>query len=64
VPEVATNIRVADRVEARILQFPLPELERLVRSVTEKELNLIVRLGYFLGAGIGLLLVLIRRFIG
>ena len=61
---MAANVRVADRVEARILAFPLPELERLVRSVTEKELNLIVRLGYFLGAGIGLLLVLIRRFIG
>ena len=64
VPEVAANVRVADRVEARILQFPIPELERLVRSITEKELNLIVRLGYFLGAGIGLLLVVIRRFTG
>jgi uncharacterized membrane protein YheB (UPF0754 family) len=41
-----------------------PELERLVRSITEKELNLIVRLGYFLGAGIGLILVLIRHVIG
>lgn len=64
VPEVAANVRVADRVEERILQFPIPELERLVRSVTEKELNLIVRLGYFLGAGIGVILVVIRRFIG
>lgn len=64
VPEVAANVRVADRVEAKILEFPIPDLERLVRSVTEKELNLIVRLGYFLGAGIGLLLVLVRRFIG
>jgi len=27
----------------------------LIRSVTEKELQLIVRLGYVLGAGIGLL---------
>jgi uncharacterized membrane protein YheB (UPF0754 family) len=64
VPEVAANVRVSDRVEAKILEFPIPDLERLVRSVTEKELNLIVRLGYFLGAGIGLLLVVIRRFTG
>jgi uncharacterized membrane protein YheB (UPF0754 family) len=64
VPEVAANVRVADRVESKILEFPIPELERLVRSITEKELNLIVRLGYFLGAGIGLLLVVIRRFTG
>ncbi|MBT8477445.1 MAG: DUF445 family protein [Gemmatimonadetes bacterium] len=64
VPEVAANVRVSDRVESKILEFPIPELERLVRSITEKELNLIVRLGYFLGAGIGLLLVVIRRFTG
>jgi uncharacterized membrane protein YheB (UPF0754 family) len=64
VPEVAANVRVSDRVEAKILEFPIAELERLVRSVTQKELNLIVRLGYFLGAGIGLLLVVIRRFTG
>ncbi len=64
VPEVAANIRISDRVETKILEFPIPELERLVRSITEKELNLIVRLGYFLGAGIGLVLVLIRHLIG
>ena len=64
VPEVAANVRVADRVESKILEFPISELERLVRSITEKELNLIVRLGYFLGAGIGFLLVVIRRFTG
>jgi uncharacterized membrane protein YheB (UPF0754 family) len=64
VPQVAANVRVSDRVEAKILEFPIPELERLVRSITEKELNLIVRLGYFLGAGIGFLLVLVRRFTG
>lgn len=64
VPQVAANVRVADRVEQKILEFPIPELERLVRSITEKELNLIVRLGYFLGAGIGVLLVIVRRFTG
>jgi uncharacterized membrane protein YheB (UPF0754 family) len=42
----------------------LNELEHLIRSVTQRELNLIVRLGYVLGAGIGLVLVLIRHLLG
>lgn len=64
VPEVATKIRVAERVEEKIVLFPLDELERLIRSVTDRELNLIVRLGYVLGAGIGAALVLVRHLIG
>jgi hypothetical protein len=64
IPEVAANVRVAERVEEKIVAFPLQELERLIRSVTQKELNLIVRLGYLLGAGIGLLLVLVRHLLG
>ncbi|MFQ5890007.1 MAG: DUF445 family protein [Gemmatimonadota bacterium] len=64
VPEVAANIRVSERVEEKIREFPLTELERLVRSVTERELNLIVRLGYLLGAIIGTALVGIRALLG
>ena len=64
IPEVAANVRVAERVEEKIVTFPLNELERLIRSVTQRELNLIVRLGYVLGAGIGLVLVFIRHLLG
>jgi len=64
VPEVAAKVRVADRVEEKIVEFPLEELERIIRSVTDRELDLIVRLGYILGAGIGLTLVLVGRLIG
>lgn len=64
IPEVAANVRVAERVEEKIVKFPLNELERLIRSVTQRELNLIVRLGYVLGAGIGLVLVFIRHLLG
>lgn len=53
VPEVAAKVRVAERVEEKIVQFPLEELERLIRSVTDRELDLIVRLGYVLGAFVG-----------
>jgi len=64
IPEVAAQVRVAERVEEKIVSFPLNELERLIRSVTQRELNLIVRLGYVLGAGIGIILVLVRHLVG
>lgn len=57
VPSVVGRVPISERVEEKILQFPLPQLEGLVRSVTERELNLIVRLGYLLGAVIGAVLV-------
>lgn len=57
IPEVAARVRVADRVEEKIRDYPLEDLEALVRSVTEHELDLIVRLGYVLGAVIGTILV-------
>ena len=64
IPEVAAQVRVAERVEEKIVSFPLDELERLIRSVTQRELNLIVRLGYVLGAGIGVILVVVRHVLG
>jgi uncharacterized membrane protein YheB (UPF0754 family) len=64
IPEVAANVRVAERVEEKIVAFPLAELEKLIRNVTQRELNLIVRLGYLLGAGIGFLLVVVRHLLG
>lgn len=57
VPEIAERVRVADRVEEKIRDYPLSDLETLIRSVTERELDLIVRLGYLLGAVIGTVLV-------
>ena len=53
VPEIASRVRVAERVEEKIRDYPLAQLEKLVRSVTEQELKLIVRLGYVLGGVIG-----------
>ena len=64
VPEIAARVKVADRVESKILEFPLSELEKLVRSVTQKELDVIVRLGYVLGAAIGSALVLVQALLG
>ena len=64
IPEVAARVRVAERVEDKIIEFPLDEVERLIREVSGRELNLIVRLGYVLGAIIGVALVLVRHVIG
>jgi uncharacterized membrane protein YheB (UPF0754 family) len=61
VPRVIEQLNVAKRVETKVLEFPTPKLEELVRRVTERELRIIVRLGYLLGAIIGVLLVAVDR---
>jgi len=64
IPEVAANVRIAERVEQKVAEFPIPDLEKLVRKVTQRELDLIVRLGYLLGAVIGGALVALRALTG
>lgn len=53
IPPIAQQVRIADRVEQKILDFPTAKVEKLVKDVTERELKLIVKLGYVLGAMIG-----------
>jgi uncharacterized membrane protein YheB (UPF0754 family) len=53
VPPIVQRLDVAARVEKRILEFPTAQLETIIRNVTERELQLIVQLGYALGAVIG-----------
>lgn len=53
VPTVVHQLDIQRRVETKIMEFPTPQLEALVRGVTERELQLIIRLGYVLGAMIG-----------
>jgi uncharacterized membrane-anchored protein YjiN (DUF445 family) len=55
VPPVAQRLDIAKRVEQKILEFPTAQLEALVKGVTERELKLIVKLGYVLGAFIGMI---------
>jgi uncharacterized membrane-anchored protein YjiN (DUF445 family) len=57
IPELVRAMDVVHRVEAKVMAYPTAELEALVRRVTERELRLIVRLGYVLGAMIGVILV-------
>ncbi|MGD8320146.1 MAG: DUF445 family protein [Gemmatimonadota bacterium] len=64
VPDVVRRIDVARRVEEKVLEFPTPRMEQLVRKVTDRELRLIVRLGYVLGAFVGTILVLVDALLG
>lgn len=62
VPDVVERLDVARRVEQKVLEFPTPRMEELVKRVTDRELKLIVRLGYVLGALVGILQVALQRF--
>jgi uncharacterized membrane protein YheB (UPF0754 family) len=64
VPSVVERIDVARRVEEKVLHFPTPKMEELVRKVTDRELRMIVRLGYLLGAIIGIALVVVDAALG
>jgi len=61
VPAVAQKLDVAKRVEQKILEFPTAQVEQIIRGVTERELVMIVRLGWVLGGIIGVLSVLSSR---
>lgn len=60
VPTVVQQIDVARRVEEKVLAFPTAKMEDLVRRVTDRELKLIISLGYVLGAFIGVALVVMN----
>ena len=60
VPMILRQVDISTRVERKILEFPMAKVEELVRSVTERELHLIVYLGYVLGAVIGGALVTVQ----
>lgn len=60
VPDVVHRINVAGRVEEKVLNYPTPKMEDLVKRVTDRELKLIVRFGYVLGAFVGSVLVAMR----
>jgi uncharacterized membrane protein YheB (UPF0754 family) len=54
VPAVAARLQVPEMVEQRILGFPTPVMEDIIKRVIERELHLIVQLGWLLGAMVGL----------
>jgi len=61
VPQVVQKLNVPDMVEQKVLGFSTERMEEIVRTVTQRELELIVRLGYVLGAIVGGIAVLINQ---
>lgn len=55
VPAVLGRLDIPDMVEQKINGFPLPVMEDIIRRVIERELKLIVQLGWVLGAFVGLM---------
>lgn len=55
IPMVAGRLNIPEMVEQKIIGFPLPLLEDIIRRVIDKELKLIVQLGWLLGAVVGLM---------
>ena len=53
IPRVVEQIRVPEMVEQKVLGFSTQRMEEIVRNVTQRELDLIVRLGYVLGGLVG-----------
>jgi uncharacterized membrane protein YheB (UPF0754 family) len=60
VPALVSELPIAEMVEHRIRAYPIDELERLIWTVTKRELRLIIYLGGFLGAVVGSLMVIFQ----
>jgi uncharacterized membrane-anchored protein YjiN (DUF445 family) len=52
-PAVIDKLSVPEMVEQKVLGFSTRRMEEIVRTVTQRELDLIVRLGFVLGAIVG-----------
>ena len=53
VPAVVSQLSVQEMVEQKVLGLPIERVEEIIKGVTERELKLIVQLGYVLGALVG-----------
>jgi len=54
VPTLIERLSVQEMVEQKVLGFSTQRMEEIVRNVTQRELDLIVNLGYWLGGIVGL----------
>jgi uncharacterized membrane protein YheB (UPF0754 family) len=60
-PRLVEQLDIPAMVERKVLGFSTARIEEIIRNVTERELRLIVRLGYVLGAVIGLVTFAVGR---
>lgn len=64
VPGVVAQLSVRDMVEAKVRGFSVQRMEEIIRTVTQRELDLIVKLGYVLGGFVGAVAFSINVLIG
>jgi hypothetical protein len=55
VPLVVAQLSVREMVEEKVRGFSVQRMEEIIRGVTQRELDLIVNLGYWLGGVVGLI---------
>ena len=60
-PKLVEQLDIPAIVERKVLGFSTARIEEIIRGVTQRELNLIVNLGYLLGAVIGTITFLAGR---
>jgi len=53
IPQVVARVDVQSMVEEKVLGFSLQRIEEIVRATSQRELDVIIRLGYVLGALVG-----------
>ncbi|MGH7630945.1 MAG: DUF445 family protein [Gemmatimonadales bacterium] len=60
VPQVVEQLQIQETVEQKVRGFSTARMEEIVRTVTQRELDLIVYLGYWLGGMVGLIAFLVN----
>lgn len=63
-PGIVERMNIEEMVERKVLGFSTQRVEEMIRNVTQRELDLIVNLGYVLGAVIGTIMFLLSMAIG
>ena len=53
IPRLVQQIRVQEIIEQKVNDLPIERVEHLIRDVSQKELDLIVKIGYVLGGVFG-----------
>jgi len=54
VPVVVSRLDIPHMVEQKVMGFSLDRIEEIVRATTQRELDIIVRLGFVLGGVVGI----------
>lgn len=64
VPGIVSQLSIREMVEEKVRGFSIQRMEEIIRGVTQRELDLIVKLGYVLGGIVGLVAFAINVAVG